>query len=77
MGSRLVHIFSRGGKNTLILYATLRQDLQGKVPVTHFGFVSTTQLTQRRLFKVNVYEGGEKNMLELTYCWVETSADLS
>lgn len=46
----LVHSLSRGGKNTSLLYASLRQDSQGVVPVTHFGFFCAPQVAQSRFF---------------------------
>lgn len=58
--SHLVHILSRGWKNTFLLYASLRQDLQGKVPVPHFGFFCAHQVAQSVFFKMNVYAGGNK-----------------
>lgn len=44
----VVQILSGGGKNTCLLYASLRQDLHGKVPVTHFGFFCAPQVAQSR-----------------------------
>lgn len=70
--SHVDHILFRGGKNTFILYASLRQDLQGKVPVTHFGYFCAPQVAQSTFFKINVNAGGKKKMLELRYRWVET-----
>lgn len=68
----VVRILSGGGKNNCLLYASLRQDLHGKVPVTHFGFFCAPQVAQSRFLTWMRKQAGTKKMLELRYCWVET-----
>lgn len=59
----VVRILSGGGKNTCLLYASLRQDLHGKAPVTHFSFFCAPQLARSRFFNMNAEAGGEKKCL--------------
>lgn len=57
----VVQILSGGGKNTCLLYASLRQDLHGKVPVTHFGFFFAPQVAQSR-FLTQMRKQAEKKI---------------
>lgn len=56
----VVRILSGGGKNTCLLYASLRQDLHGKVPVTHFGFFCAPQVAQSRFLTWMRKQAGKK-----------------